>query len=46
MSFFKNLDDCKNKVHVFHCLAGKGRTGTMASMFLIYFRICKNAQVN
>jgi protein-tyrosine phosphatase len=34
-----------NRVNVFHCMGGKGRTGTICSMFLLYSGICQNAEV-
>lgn len=47
MNFFKCLQNERNKdlVNVFHCMGGKGRTGTIVSMLLINNKICSSAQV-
>ena len=34
-----------SRVNVLHCMGGKGRTGTICSMFLLYSGICQNAEV-
>lgn len=40
----KNELENKENVTVFHCMGGKGRTGTIASMYLLHKKICKNAE--
>jgi hypothetical protein len=48
MDFFKEIqkkfESNPEFVHAFHCWGGKGRTGTMVCMFLLYFHKCKTTE--
>jgi protein-tyrosine phosphatase len=50
IEFLKNLEkeqlNNPTNVNVFHCMGGKGRTGTITSMHLLHSGICKTAPVN
>ncbi len=46
MEFFRGLNQNENRrmVNVFHCMGGKGRTGTMVSMLLLYSKLFFDSQ--
>jgi protein-tyrosine phosphatase len=49
IDFIKNLTDqiCNGSTNVvIHCMGGKGRSGTIASILLLYSGICKTSEVN